>query len=145
MFIIPFLSCSTEEEPAVAEYNLMGEWVLVQTSGQVPDSEETGEDMPFQETYTVNEDGSFTKTRITEGEEKTATGTYEVSETTEVINDEEVKLVYFVHESESLLATCSSSTLTEDLYLTPDGKLISLYMECDGIGLQYEKLDQEDN
>lgn len=132
--IIPFLSCSTMEEEIV-DLDIFGDWILVQTSGQVPNSQQTGADMPFQETYTLNRDRSFTKIRIDDGVQLTATGVFELAET----NNGENKFIYFHHDSKSiLLATCFNA-LTEYLYFTPAGKLISTHNQCDGLGLEYEK------
>ena len=140
-FIVPFLSCSTEAEKTV-DPKLVGEWVLIQTSGQIPDSEKTGLEMPFQESYFLKEDGSFSKIRHIEGEELMANGTYALSETGSTINGEEVMVfVELEHESiNPLIANCTS-TLTEHLYVASDRTLISTYETCDGMGLMYQKLN----
>ena len=116
--------------------------MLVQTEGQVPDSKQTGTEMPFQENYVLLNDGSFIKTRLDDGEEMRATGTFELKETSESVNAEEaIATVLFHHNNENpLIATCYSSSLTEELYLTNDEKLISLYHTCDGLGLEYEQI-----
>ncbi|WP_051286374.1 hypothetical protein [Salinimicrobium terrae] len=121
MFILPLLSCSIETDGPL-DPGMPGDWVLVQTSGQVKNSVQTGSDMPFQEAYTLNADGTFTKTRIHDGEVLKATGTYEISETSNEMQSPEVNVyVYFHHDKQSMLvATCYSSSLTEHLYLTTD-------------------------
>lgn len=141
LFAAVFLSCSDKEEPSV-EPNLIGEWVLVQTEGQFAGSKQTGSEMPFQETYVLQNDGSFTKTRLKDGEEIKATGTFEVTETSEFLHVEEaIASVFFHHNTQNpLIATCYSSSLTEELYLTTGGELISLHHTCDGLGLQYEQI-----
>ena len=141
LFIAPFLSCSIEtDEPVVP--NIVGEWVLVQTWGQFRGSEQTGAEMPFQETYQFNEDGSFVKTRVRDGEELEARGTYHLPETGWTVHGEAIiAFIEVEHESENpLLANCTS-TLTEHLYLTTSGKLKSTHEACDGLGVLYEKLD----
>ena len=79
-FILPFLSCSIEAEQSL-DQNTVGDRVLVQTCGQFAGSDETGADMPFQESYHLNEDGTFLKIRLQDGEELESRGAYELSKT----------------------------------------------------------------
>ena len=140
LFVLPFLSCSTEAEKSV-DPGLVGQWVLTQTSGQFQGSEKTGSEMPFQESYYLNDDGSFLKIRHIAGEELHAEGTFELSETGSTINGEDVIIfVELEHGSiNPLIANCTS-TLTEHLYLASAQQLISTYEACDGLGLVYQKL-----
>ncbi len=141
LFISSILSCTMEAEQPV-ENDLMGEWVLVKTTGQFSAVEYTGNDMPFQESYHLQEDGTFLKLRMNDGEQIEATGTYEFLEDGYTIYGEEVrKFIEFQYESENeLIANCTRS-FTEHLYFTTGGELISTYQACDGLGLYYEKMD----
>lgn len=140
LITIPFLSCSAEtNRPAVSE--IFGEWVLVKTWGQFPGSEQYGEEKPFQETYYLNEDGTFLKVRLMDGEELEATGTYDISETGSTIDHDGAGVfLEMQYEVENpLIASCSS--LIEYLYLTKYGKLRSTHEACDGLGLLYQKVN----
>ena len=141
LFILPFLSCSVEAEEPVNK-NVVGDWVLVKTWGQFGGSDQTGSEMPFQETYHLKADGTFVKIRTQDGEALQVTGTYELAETGSTIdNDGAGVFLEFHHETEnSILANCTQ-TLIESLYLTTDGNLRSTYEACDGLGLLYDKLN----
>ena len=141
LFILPFLSCSVEAEEPV-DTNVVGDWVLVKTWGQVAGSDQTGSEMPFQETYQLNADGTFVKIRTQDGEALQVTGSYEVAKTGSTIdNDGAGVFVELHHETQnSILANCTQS-LIEHLYLTTDGNLRSTYEACDGLGLLYEKIN----
>ena len=141
LFITSFISCSVEAEDP-EELDVVGDWVLVQTTGSFDWSPQTGSDMPFQETYSLKDDGSFLKVRLRDGEESEATGTYTLPEDGQTINGEEViTFVEFHYEEQNPLIANCTQTLVEELYLTTKGKLISTYEACDGLGLKYEKLN----
>lgn len=143
MFILSVLSCSTDETQA-GDPEMIGEWILIKTTSSSDGSEQIGSDMPFQETYFLMENGSFTKVRMANGEKLKATGTFELSETGEgLIDERNIKLyIRFHHDSRSILtATCYSDSSVEHLFLDDDGRLVNTYSACDGLGLQYEKLD----
>ncbi len=139
LLILPFLSCSIDSENSLKP-ELLGDWVLVQTSGQIINSIQTGADMPFQENYSLKSDSTFIKTRNTDGEIMTVSGTFEVKPKGETSGSDLQFYVLFHHQVNSpLLSTCFSSFLTEHLFLTTRGRLISSYNQCDGPGLEYEK------
>lgn len=135
-------SCSKESDP-LPDLVPQGTWQLVLTHGQVPDSERTGARMEFQETYQLLEDGTFVKKREQDGVITQVNGTY--------ILDEEgyssggdpavwfIKMIY--EEGNNLIASCTSSQLEEDLYFTRDHRLVSTHQQCDGLGLEYIKIN----
>ncbi|AFU69018.1 hypothetical protein P700755_002229 [Psychroflexus torquis ATCC 700755] len=69
-------SCINDDDDDVTQATLEGDWKLVQMSGSIPDSETTGSDMEWQESYRFFEDGNFLKTRETEESVVELTGTY---------------------------------------------------------------------
>ena len=140
LFILPFISCSTETDPS-SDPDLNGEWVLVKTWGQFAGSDQTGSDMPFQETYHLNADGTFLKIRVQDGEELEATGPYELLETGWTIDGDGAGVfIELQHESRTPLVANCTQTSTENLYLTTEGKLRSTHEACDGLGVLYEKV-----
>ena len=141
LFILPFLSCSIEAEQSL-DKDVVGDWVLVQTWGQFAGSDATGADMPFQETYHLDKDGTFLKIRIQDGEELKSTGTYKISKTGWTIDGDGAGVfIELQHESRNPLVANCTLTVTEHLYLTTEGALRSTHEACDGLGVLYEKLD----
>lgn len=136
-----FYSCSKETEP-LPELVPQGTWTLVRTHGQVPNSERTGAQMEFQETYQLLEDGKFVKKREQDGITTKVNGEYILDEAGFSSPGETaiwfIKMIY--EERNILIASCSSSQLEEDLYFTRDHRLVSTHNQCDGLGLEYMKL-----
>ena len=99
-------------------------------------SETTGSDMGWQETITLNPDGTFVKTRQEENKIQKATGTYEY------VTLSDGKYLELNHEVQSdLVASCSSAT-KELLKVENNDKLVGTWQMCDGPGLVYEPLKQ---
>lgn len=134
-------SCSIETD-TLPELDPLGTWKLVRTHGQVPNSERTGSEMPFQETYLLLEDGTFVKKREQDGITTQISGTYILDE--EGFTSQWGSPMWFIkmqYEERSLLiASCTSSQLEEELYFTMDHRLISTHDSCDGLGLEYRKI-----
>ena len=132
-------SCSTDEDQKTLEQGIEGTWVLFKTLG--PDSEKTGSEMAFQETYTLNEDGSFTKTRDEEGEEIQSTGTFEVvpDKGAAVTRESQVFLILKLqHDSDELTTSCEGDDTIEYLHFRSH-LLENQHDACDGSRLMYEK------
>lgn len=130
-------SCSKSDDGvqpiSFTENKFPQEWKLVKmTIGMIPNSETSGQEMPMQETYVFNEEGSFSKTRIVDGDSTTVQGTFIYQETKEAIILE--------HNSiNKLIGNCSSKKKTEYLYfLKGDAYLHSDWHACDGPSLLYE-------
>lgn len=136
-----FYSCSIETDP-LPDLVPQGTWKLVRTHGQVPNSERTGAQMEFQETYQLLEDRTFVKKREQDGITTQASGTYILDEEGFSSSGETaiwfIKMIY--EEQNNLIASCTSSQLEEDLYFTMDHRLISTHHQCDGLGLEYMKI-----
>lgn len=141
VLLCTLFSCSIESDPPPTLVP-QGTWKLVRTHAQVPDSEATGTQMDFQETYQINADGTFVKTRVQEDTTTKAEGTYILEEEGYSLRGEAVilfiKMVY--EERNSIIASCTSSQLEEDLYFTWNHRLVSTWEACDGLGLEYIKV-----
>lgn len=131
-------SC-TKQDLGNSEYT--GEWVLVKMEGSMAGTETTGEDIFWQETYTLRLDGTFVKTRTVDGVTTEVTGVYTVEdyEPHPMEDGTLEKFIVMTHSSENdIVASCSSS-VQEYLYFTLEERMISTFRQCDGPGLTYEK------
>ncbi len=139
--LVIFSSCTTDaEEIGLAREDIYGKWNLVQMSGNFPNSETTGENMEWQESYLFNPDGSFLKIRMRDNAVIEADGTFVINENTSLFED---PLIDFYIEilfsnSNSIAASCYSGGMKEELFFR-NGRMISNYHACDGSGLEYKK------
>jgi hypothetical protein len=129
--VIILCSCSNDDY-TVTQTTLEGDWNLVRMSGSVPDSETTGSDMEWQESYRFFEDGNFLKTRETEGSVEELTGTYR-------FNDDQGSLELTYAEESQIIGSCQSD-LKENLFFSSNDVLSSTWNQCDGPSLDYEKI-----
>lgn len=135
-----FSSCSGDDDLLIPKgSSLLGKWDLVKTEGQVPDSEATGEDMPFQEFYIFRADGSFFKQRITDGETLEASGEFELGAPGFIFEGESAvnNLILTYSAENPILSSCYATLLEEHFYLTDDGRLVNTWRACDGLGMEY--------
>ncbi|MBE7640205.1 hypothetical protein GUB10_07645 [Salegentibacter sp. BLCTC] len=145
IIVLSFLSCSTEEknEPQNLSLDLVlkelpQEWKLIKMSGSFENSETTGDDMSWQETYSFFEDGTFTKTRVDqEGESFTASGSFRIPDETQ---SSEKALVLTYNEANTIIGNCSSEPVEYLYYRNDENLLLSNWWACDGPGLFYEKV-----
>lgn len=115
--------------------NLVEGWTLVKMTGQIPNSETTGADMEWQESYLLNLDGRFTKQRERDGVNSEASGTYEF------VNHGDDRFLELTYDTSSeIIGTCGPSQ-TETLWLKSSVLLVGTWLSCDGPGLEYEKMD----
>lgn len=139
IILLTIFSCSVES-PLKKATNITGEWVLVKMHGQIPNSETTGTDMEWQESYNLEEDGTFKKTRIRNNDTTIVTGTYKLTEEGYTIHEEQVNtFVEFFHDSENQIIENCTSDLVEYLYVTANIRMISTAEACDRPGLEYEQ------
>jgi hypothetical protein len=61
LLIVAILCSCSNDDDCVTQTTLEGDWNLVRMSGSIPDSETTGSDMEWQESYRFFEDGNFLK------------------------------------------------------------------------------------
>jgi hypothetical protein len=136
-----FLSCNTEDKNEPQNMNLdlvlkelPQEWKLVKMTGSMVNSETTGDDMSWQETYSFLENGTFTKTRINkEGDILTASGSFRI------IDESEKSLELTYDEANDIVGSCSSQSVEYLYYRNDENLLLSNWWACDGPGLFYKK------
>jgi len=128
-------SCSKSEDNLnqLKEYEFPQKWVLVQMSGDIPNSVTTGDQMSWQEYYLLKQDGTFTKSRTMDGVSFIKNGTYAFD-----LRKEGNYLITTFSEANILVATCHQG-LSEELWLQTNTKAVSSWSQCDGPGLIYER------
>ncbi|WP_417443815.1 hypothetical protein [Joostella sp.] len=114
---------------------IVDNWYLVEMRGSAPNTTTTGQDMEWQETYTFNQDSTFTKTRYLKTSKSTleGSGTYLYVE-----NNNEAYLQLNYNDNNKIIGSCTSDN-SETLFFNESSQLISGWNACDGPGLVYEK------
>ena len=102
-------------------------WQLVGMSGMMKDSYKSGEDMSFQESIVLKEDGTFIKFRESEQEKMQAGGTYQW---------EDDRLILSYPQNNDLIGNCSGNL--KETYHLENNQLRGDWWACDGPGLFYE-------
>lgn len=141
--ILFFTSCTSDVEipqQPLTESDILGEWQLVRTFGQVPNSERTGDEMYWQESYTLRADGTFTKRRVQDGETFVAEGSFILENVNHSDGQPDHVHISMVYPSQNpLIGSCYSNSLKEELWFRTEEVLASTWHQCDGPGLEYEK------
>ena len=130
------LSC-TDEETQSSDLSTANEPVrldLVAMSGQVRNSETTGDAMPWQEYFLLKEEMKFEKVKVEKGTTLKSTGTFEI----EMINGD--KYLKFTHDTKNQAFGNCTGDKTELLRYTDSNELTGSWSACDGPGLFYEFL-----
>ena len=109
-------------------------WQLTSMFGQTPNSTTSGSDMEWQESYLLNSDGTFTKSRIRNGVLTEASGTFVFKDLTDG------KYLELSYESNSdIIGSCTSGQ-KETLWVRSEIKMSGTWSYCDGPGLEYERI-----
>ena len=125
------ISCSSDNERS--EYPQ--KWILTKITGQLADSEVSGQEMEWQEYYYLNANGTFKKTRERDGKGFEAKGSYEYIDE----NGERFLKLKFQDDSE-IIGSCYGDQ-TEYLWIVSDTKMQGTWLACDGPGLEYERIE----
>ncbi len=140
LFILLFtsFSCSKENDSNVEFKSTQypQNWRLVQMTGSitgVPPS--TGKDMSWQESYTLQRDKTFIKSREIDNVTTKASGTYDFIS---LSDGTYLELTY--RSNNTIIGNCSSD-IKELLKLSADNKLTGTWWACDGPGLLYERVE----
>lgn len=135
IFLSVFSSCTKDkEEEELTTTELLGKWTLIKMTGTIQNSETTGEAMDWHEFYIFSDNGTFTKIRIRNNTQTTASGTY----TTKKIEDVEHLELTYSTESD-IIGSCYGN-LKEELFFSNNNTLSSTWRNCDGPGLDYQKI-----
>ena len=135
IFLAVFSSCTKDKEEPTTTADYHGKWTLVKMSGSMINSVTTGTAMDWQESYSFNNDGTFTKSRTRNTVKTTVSGTY----TTQ--NNSDVLYLELTYPKESELIGSCYGNLKEELYFSAPATLSSTWRNCDGPGLDYEKVN----
>jgi len=140
--IASFYSCTKETDDMAEILEYTGKWELIKMTGSLEGSEYTGLDMEWQESYMINENRTFTKTRIQGDEIITISGTYSINDEESFDESEsEVKnyIRMFYDTKSSIISSCGFESETEFLYFISNKNLVNTWNSCDGPGLEYIK------
>ena len=127
--------CSCSKNEINLENQIIGNWKLIQMSGTIPNSETTGTEMDWQETYLLNTDGTFQKSRNRDGVITEISGTYKL-----INNSTESLLELNFNSKSEIIGSCTSNT-KETMNIQSETIFLSSWNACDGPGLRYEKID----
>jgi hypothetical protein len=139
-FICSVISCSKNEKSDLVQYHQVFDsklfpqkWQLVKMTGNIPNSETTGVAMNWQESYLLNSDGSFTKSRKRDGKLTEGSGTFVFKD---ISGGKYLELTYL--SASDIIGSCNADH-TEGFWLRSD-KLVGTWSYCDGPGLEYERV-----
>ena len=138
--LVIFSSCSSgkDEKLDVADFSADDfpmKWELAEMSTMLAGSYTAGEDLPYSESYVFNQDLTFTKTRLENGNRTEASGIY--SRVT-MDDGDYYKLEYTA--SNDLVENCSSSE-SEFLRIESSAKLVGTASACDYPHKNYRRIE----
>ena len=134
MIIGVLFSCNNNDDNDT-ENELVGNWKLIQMTGSIPNSETSGAEMDWQETYVLNANGTFLKSRDRDGVTTEVSGTYNF------INNSNEPLIELNFDTESEIIGSCTSNMKETMNLQSETIFLSSWEACDGPGLKYEKIN----
>ena len=136
-FLFMLSSCNKDSDKSIY-HDYQGKWVLVKMSGNTPDSETTGEEMVWQESYKFNGNGTFTKERDQNGALTESSGSLTV------LKSEEGTLLELIHATENDIIGSCLGDKKEVLVLKSTSVMTITWNQCDGPGLEYDKMMNTD-
>lgn len=132
--VIVLLSCSDNDDK-IDSINFPQKWQLKKMSGQFHNSEIEGIEMEWQEIYTLNDDGTFNKLRERNNVISEVTGTFVFLELLDG------KFLILTHQADNELIGSCLNKLEEELWVKSNNKMIGTWQNCDGPGLEYERIN----
>lgn len=135
IFLSLLSSCTKDKEDTPTTPNYLGKWTLVKMSGSMFNSETTGTAMEWHEFYIFNDNETFTKIRIQNNIQTTASGTYIPKN-----NQDRMTLELTYTQKSDIIGSCYGN-LKEELYFSANNTLSSTWQNCDGPGLDYQKIE----
>lgn len=126
-------ACSTDYDFTIN--NPTQKWELVKISGKLLDSEISGNTMDFQETYIINSDSTFIKTRTKNTEIWILRGTYNY------MTYKNNNYIIFNYDMASPIIGNCSNNLNEVLLFSSKTESTNTWFECDGPKLDYRKIE----
>lgn len=131
--IISLNSCLNKDDNSTHNKDSQ-HWKLIKMTGNMIDSETTGVNMSWQESYFFNTDGTFLKSREKFNILFKAKGTYD---TLFLPDDTYLELTY--NSNNSIIANCTAD-LKEILIIKSENILSGTWQACDGSGLEYKMI-----
>lgn len=111
-------------------------WQLTSMFGEALNSVVSGSDMEWQESYMLNSDGTFIKSRIRNGVLTVASGTFVFKNA----SDDKILELYFENSSD-IIGSCNTAELKETLWVRSEIKMTGTWSYCDGPGLEYKRIN----
>lgn len=133
--LLTFFACNDVNLDSAEQENISmenQEWRLVRMTGNLINSETTGEDMAWQEAYSLSEEGEFTKVRQVDGKSITAVGTYQVVQLSDGSYFE-----FTYREYSEIIGNCTGDL--KELLSFRNNALFGTWLACDGPGLEYQR------
>ncbi len=132
IFIITILnSCLIKDENSTHNKDSQ-HWKLIKMTGNMINSETTGPNMDWQESYFFSADGTFLKSREKFNILFKAKGTYD---TLLLPDGKYLELIYY--SNNGIIANCTAD-LKEILIIKSKNILKGTWQACDGSGLEYK-------
>jgi hypothetical protein len=135
VFLTVFSSCTKDSEETKTTADYHGKWTLVKMSGSMINSVTIGTAMDWQESYSFNNDGTFTKSRTQNTVKTTVSGSYTTQN-----NSDGLYLELTYSKDSEIIGSCYGN-LKEELYFSTSTTLSGTWRNCDGPGLEYQKVD----
>jgi hypothetical protein len=131
LFLVLLSACSKSDLEHFPQ-----KWQLIQIgSDQVPVATPiTGSDMPYQEFYLLNSDGSFLKSREKDGIKTESSGSFSIIESE---GEKYFELIYNSSD-DPLIAGCIAGQ--EVLWIKSEKTMVGTWSNCDGSILEYQRV-----
>ena len=135
LFSCIFFSCKKDtcNDMVFDQNNYPQKWKLIEMAENFQTKVTTGANMPWQESYVLDTNGTFIKTRLQDGLTSGGTGRFTILEDA---NGKYIQLKY-----DTLNNIIGSCYLQEEYLRFVADKLISSWAACDGPGLTYQRTE----
>lgn len=134
VFLSVFSSCTKDNKENTTTADYHGKWTLVKMSGSMFNSQTTGNAMEWQEFYIFSDNDTFTKIRIRNDVHTTASGTCIAK------NNQDGMILELTYPKDSEIIGSCYGNQKEELYFSANNTLSSTWQNCDGPGLDYQKI-----
>lgn len=135
ILIIGILCACSSDDSSTPNEELTGNWKLVEMSAGLINSTTTGSEMEWQESYLLNSNGTFQKSRDENGVITEASGTYTLND-----SSSEMILELSYNAESDIIGSCNSE-LKEEMVFQSGNTLSSTWNYCDGPGLKYKRVN----
>jgi hypothetical protein len=136
IFLVVLVSCSSDDgnDNTIDLDAFPQEWTLVRMTIGMTDQTLTGNDMLYQERYLLQENGSFEKIRVQDGQESSAEGTFSYGTSDGSLN----LTLNYEDGPNGIISNCGLNETEVLMFNSQKNQLESTYQICDGPTLIYE-------